>query len=162
MLQTEKVDFIDRLDIEGSVLDALTELPKFIRRNTRMAAKIEGMLPFGMTLNYLKSGVSKIRNPVIARVLRELDYMEKWGTGYRRIIPDCDDGGYPHPEWRKRMKNRGFSQADLAGELGVSRARVTQVMNVLKLLKVRLDDLRTLGDPMVGKRITERMLRKTC
>ncbi len=105
----EKVDFIDRLDIEGTVLDALTEVPKFIRRNTSMAAKIEGMqrrniteypvialrealtnavahtdyslrgmqimvaifsdrleiqnpgmLPFGMTLDDLKSGVSKI------------------------------------------------------------------------------------------------------
>ncbi|MBN1552346.1 putative DNA binding domain-containing protein [bacterium] len=146
----EKVDFIDRLDIEGTVLDTLTEVPKFIRRNTRMAAKIEGMqrqdipeypvialrealtnavahtdytlrgmqimvaifsdrleiqnpgmLPFGMTLDDLKSGVSKIRNPVIARVLRELDYMEKWGTGYRRIIEDCDAGGYPHPEWQE-------------------------------------------------------------
>jgi ATP-dependent DNA helicase RecG len=147
---TEKVDFIDRLDIEGTVLDALTEVPKFIRRNTRMAAKIEGMqrqdipeypvvslrealtnavahtdytlrgmqimvaifsdrleiqnpgmLPFGMTLDDLKSGVSKIRNPVIARMLRELDYMEKWGTGYKRIIEDCDAGGYPHPEWQE-------------------------------------------------------------
>ncbi len=147
---TEKVDFIDQLDIEETVLEALTDVPKFIRRNTRLAAKIEGMqrqdipeypvialrealtnavahtdytlrgmqimvaifsdrleiqnpgmLPFGMTLDDLKSGVSKIRNPVIARVLRELDYMEKWGTGYKRIIEDCDSGGYPHPEWQE-------------------------------------------------------------
>ena len=103
-----KRDSIDRLDIEGTVLDALIEVHKFIRRNTRMGAKIEsmqrqdipeypvvalrealtiavahtdntlrgmqimlailsdwleiqnpGMLPFGMTLDDLKSGVSK-------------------------------------------------------------------------------------------------------
>jgi ATP-dependent DNA helicase RecG len=67
----------------------------------RLEIQNPGMLPFGMTLDDMKSGVSKIRNPVIARVLRELDYMEKWGTGYKRIIEDCDDGGYPHPEWQE-------------------------------------------------------------
>ena len=40
---TDKVNFLDRLDIERSVLDALEEAPKFIRRNTRLAAKIETM-----------------------------------------------------------------------------------------------------------------------
>lgn len=38
---TEKVDFIDRLDIEGGILAAVEEVPKFIRRNTRMAAEIK-------------------------------------------------------------------------------------------------------------------------
>lgn len=145
---TEKVDFLDRLDIEGTVLQALEEVPKFIRRNTRMAARIEGMrredipeyprvalrealvnaiahtdyslrgiqimiavfsnrleiqnpgtLPLGLTIDDLKNGVSRIRNPVIARVLRELNLMEKWGTGYKRICNDCDNGGYKYPEW---------------------------------------------------------------
>ncbi len=27
--------------------------------------------------------------------------MEKWGTGYRRIIEDCDNGGYPYPGWQE-------------------------------------------------------------
>lgn len=38
---TEKVEFIDRLDIEGGLLTAIEEVPKFIRRNTRMAAEIK-------------------------------------------------------------------------------------------------------------------------
>lgn len=38
---TEKVDFIDRLDIDGGLLTAIDEVPKFIRRNTRMAAEIK-------------------------------------------------------------------------------------------------------------------------
>ncbi len=144
----DKVEFLDRLDLEGSVLEALDEVPRFIRRNTRLAARIEGMrrqdlpeyprvalrealvnavahtdyslrgmhtqvaiysdrmeiqnpgmLPFGMTLDNSKAGVSRIRNPVVARVLRELELMEEWGSGYRRITEDCDRGGYPHPEW---------------------------------------------------------------
>ena len=143
-----KSEFLDRLDLEGSVLDALEETPRFIRRNARLAARIEGMvredvpeyprialrealvnavahtdytlrgmqimvaifadrleiqnpgmLAFGMTLEDLRAGVSRIRNPVIARVLRELNLMEKWGSGYRRIAQDCEAGGYPFPEW---------------------------------------------------------------
>lgn len=146
----ERVDFLDRLDIEGTVLDALEETPKFIRRNTRLAAKIvtmrrqdipeypeialrevlvnavahadysltgmrirvaiyanrlevenPGMLPFGMTLDDLKAGVSRIRNRVIVRVLRELSLVEEWGTGYRRVTQACEEGGYPPPTWRE-------------------------------------------------------------
>jgi len=36
-----------------------------------MEVQNPGMLPFGMTMENLKAGVSKIRNRVIARVLRE-------------------------------------------------------------------------------------------
>lgn len=39
----ERVGFLDRLDIEGTVLEALEETPQFIRRNTRLAAKIMTM-----------------------------------------------------------------------------------------------------------------------
>jgi ATP-dependent DNA helicase RecG len=146
----ERVDFLDRLDIEGTVLDALEEAPKFIRRNTRWAARIvtmrrqdipeyseialrevlvnavahadysltgmrirvaiyanrlevenPGMLPFGMTLEDLKAGVSRIRNRVIVRVLRELGLVEEWGTGYRRVTQACEKGGYPPPTWQE-------------------------------------------------------------
>jgi ATP-dependent DNA helicase RecG len=146
-----KAEFLDRLRIAGTVLEALDEAPKFIRRNTRLAASIQsmrrrdipeypevslrevlvnavahadysltgmrirvaifadrmeiespGMLPFGMTLDDLKAGVSRTRNRVIARVLRELGLLEEWGSGYRRIVEDCRTGGYPPPEWEER------------------------------------------------------------
>jgi ATP-dependent DNA helicase RecG len=147
---TDKVDFLDRLTLDGTILEALDDVVKFIRRNTRLAARITtmrrqdvpeypevalrevlvnavahadysltgmrirvaiyadrmeienpGMLPFGMTLDDLKAGVSRIRNRVIARVLRELGLLEEWGTGYRRVIEDCRAGGYPAPEWQE-------------------------------------------------------------
>ncbi len=60
-----------------------------------------GMLPFGMTLDDLKAGVSRIRNRVIVRVLRELGLVEEWGTGYRRVTHACEEGGYPPPTWRE-------------------------------------------------------------
>lgn len=144
----DKVDFIDQYDVEGSVLDAMEEVPNFIKRNTRLAAKIEGaqrenipeyspialrevltnalahadysingmnprvaiysdrleiespgMLPFGYTLEDFIAGISHVRNKVIARVFRELQLMEEWGTGYKRVVNACQKGGYAIPDW---------------------------------------------------------------
>jgi len=145
---TDKVGFIDLYDCEGTIVEAMNDVPNFIRRNTRLAAKIDqiqrqdipeyaliairevltnalvhadysikgmnpriaifsdrleienpGMLPFGYTLEEFTAGVSHIRNKVIARVFRELNLMEEWGTGYRRIIEACQSGGYQTPSW---------------------------------------------------------------
>ena len=51
------------------------------------------------------------------------------------------------------------SRADLARELGVSRARVTQVLNLLNLPKPVLDAIASLGDPLPSQLVTEHMLR---
>lgn len=37
----EKVEFIDQYDVEGSILEAVIDVPKFIRRNTRLASVIK-------------------------------------------------------------------------------------------------------------------------
>ncbi|HIJ80900.1 MAG TPA: DeoR family transcriptional regulator [Desulfuromonadales bacterium] len=144
----DKTEFLDSLDMEGTVLDAVAEVPRFIRRNTRTAARIEGMyrreipeypevavrealvnaiahaayfqsgmrimvavyddrleiqnpgpLPFGLTIAEMKAGVSKIRNRMIARIMRMLNMMEEWGSGYQRINDACHSGGYSEPEW---------------------------------------------------------------
>ncbi|MBI4702296.1 MAG: hypothetical protein HY744_14315 [Deltaproteobacteria bacterium] len=65
----------------------------------RIEIQNPGQLPFGMTVNDIKAGVSHIRNRVIVRVLRDLGHMESWGTGYKRMREDCESGGYPLPEW---------------------------------------------------------------
>jgi predicted HTH transcriptional regulator len=43
-------------------------------------------------------GVSKIRNHVIARVFRELDLIEQWGSGVRRMFREAEALGLPQPE----------------------------------------------------------------
>lgn len=40
---TDKVNFLDRVDVEGGVFQALREVPKFVRRNSRLAAQIESI-----------------------------------------------------------------------------------------------------------------------
>src|SRR3989344_4925815 len=131
----DKTHILDRTEIEGTILDAVNEVPVFIRRNTRLAAEIKeiqrrdipeypplavrealinalahadyslvgshiqiaiysnrleiqnpGMFPFGFTIEDLKAGVSRVRNRVITRGFHELQWMEEWGSGYKRIL----------------------------------------------------------------------------
>ncbi|MDN3507003.1 MAG: ATP-binding protein [Simkaniaceae bacterium] len=144
----DKTEILDHQEIDGSILDAVMEIPKFISRNTRLGAKIQkirrkdipeypevaireilinalahadysisgsaiqvaifddrleiqnpGMLPFGFTMEDLKSGVSRVRNRVIAKVFHELKLMEEWGSGYKRVIQACQNEGYLEPNW---------------------------------------------------------------
>ena len=67
----------------------------------RLEIQSPGMFPFGMTMEDFKSGVSRIRNRVICRVLHETGMMEQWGSGYQRIVNSCREGGYPEPEWQE-------------------------------------------------------------
>jgi DNA invertase Pin-like site-specific DNA recombinase len=62
----------------------------------------------------------------------------------------------------KRMIDNGQvkNQSELARKLGISRARVTQILNLLKLDKNIIDQLEQIGDPMDKKIISERELRK--
>jgi len=51
------------------------------------------------------------------------------------------------------------SQADLSRKVGVSRARVTQILNLLKLPEKIIDKLSALGDPLTKPTVTERIMR---
>lgn len=147
---TTKAEFLDQLDPEGSIPDALAEAERFVRRNTRLAARIEslhrqnvpeyssvilrevlanaiahadyslrgmsvrtavyadrlevenpGGWPIGFSEEDFKAGISRVRNPVIARTLHELDIIEGWGSGYLRIREETVMSGYPLPSWRE-------------------------------------------------------------
>ena len=51
------------------------------------------------------------------------------------------------------------NQSGLARKLGISRARVTQILRLLKLDSLIIQELEKLGDPLKLRIITERMLR---
>jgi len=63
----------------------------------------------------------------------------------------------------KKMIDLGEArnQAELTRIKGISRARVTQILNLLKLDKKIIDNLEQIGDPMDRKVISEKKLRKT-
>ncbi len=64
----------------------------------RIEVENPGILLPGLTIEDMMQGVSRIRNPVIARVFRELDIIEQWGSGIRRILEQAKAENLPAPE----------------------------------------------------------------
>ena len=63
-------------------------------------------------------------------------------------------------EWQRRLVNGECSSlADLSCKLRVSRARVTQLLRLLRLTAEVLNDLVAIGDPLASPIVTERKLR---
>ena len=67
----------------------------------RMEVENPGLLPFGLTLEDLPLGVSKLRNRVLGRVFHELRLVEQWGSGVQRMISACREQGLPAPVWEE-------------------------------------------------------------
>ena len=64
----------------------------------RIEVESMGILLPGLTIEDMKQGASRIRNPVIARVFKELHLIEQWGTGVRRIFAEAQELGLPEPK----------------------------------------------------------------
>ncbi len=63
----------------------------------RMEVENPGLLPFGLTIEEIKGGVSKLRNRVIGRVFHELGLVEQWGSGIQRMTAACEQAGLSAP-----------------------------------------------------------------
>lgn len=63
----------------------------------RVEIENPGILPFGLTIDDIKRGVSKLRNKVIGRVFHKLKLIEHWGSGIKRIMTSCKDAGFDEP-----------------------------------------------------------------
>lgn len=63
----------------------------------RLEVETPGLLPFGLTVEDLRHGVSKLRNRVIGRVFHELGLIEQWGSGIQRMTAACRDAGLAPP-----------------------------------------------------------------
>lgn len=63
----------------------------------RMEIENPGLLPFGLTIDDIQHGVSKLRNRVIGRVFQELRLIEQWGSGVQRMTAACREHGLDPP-----------------------------------------------------------------
>lgn len=61
-----------------------------------------GGFPNTLTAEALTEGRSEIRNRVVARVFKELGYIEQWGSGIQRIKKTCTDLGLAEPRIREK------------------------------------------------------------
>ena len=64
-------------------------------------------------------------------------------------------GEYKHIIDNGQVKN----QSNFARKLGISRVRIHQILNLLKLDSLIIQELEKFGDPLKSRIITERMLR---
>jgi predicted HTH transcriptional regulator len=63
----------------------------------RVEIENPGLLPFGLTIEDLPRGISKLRNRVIGRVFHALGLVEQWGSGIQRMTTACREAGLAPP-----------------------------------------------------------------
>ena len=63
----------------------------------RLELENPGLLPFGLTVDDLERGISKLRNRVIGRTFHSLGLVEQWGSGIQRMRAACQDAGLAPP-----------------------------------------------------------------
>jgi ATP-dependent DNA helicase RecG len=63
----------------------------------RLEVEDPGLLPFGLTVDDLHRGISKLRNRVIGRVFHALGLIEQWGSGIQRMTAACRAAGLAPP-----------------------------------------------------------------
>jgi predicted HTH transcriptional regulator len=67
----------------------------------RLEVENPGLLPFGLTVDDLHYGISKLRNRVVGRVFHELGLIEQWGSGIQRMIAACREAGLAGPTFEE-------------------------------------------------------------
>ena len=67
----------------------------------RLEVENPGLLPFGLTIEDIQKGISKLRNRVIGRVFQELGLIEHWGSGIQRMTAACRDRGLDAPQFEE-------------------------------------------------------------
>lgn len=67
----------------------------------RLEIENPGLLPFGLTVEDLEHGISKLRNRVIGRVFHALGLIEQWGSGIQRMTAACRDTGLADPRFEE-------------------------------------------------------------
>lgn len=63
----------------------------------RLEIENPGLLPFGLTVEDVQRGISKLRNRVVGRVFHALGLIEQWGSGIQRMTAACREAGLPGP-----------------------------------------------------------------
>src|SRR5712691_10183578 len=67
----------------------------------RLEVENPGLLPFGLTIEDIQKGISKLRNRVIGRVFQKLGLIEHWGSGIQRMTAACHERGLDAPRFEE-------------------------------------------------------------
>ena len=69
----------------------------------RLEVTTPGALDKSITIEQMKTGISKVRNRGIAEIFAYLNLIEAWGSGIPKILSEAKEYGLPEPE----LLNRG-------------------------------------------------------
>ena len=133
-----------------------------------------GGLPSTLTIEQIYSGRSEIRNRVLARIFKELNFIEKWGSGINRMINLCKEVNLKVPEIKEtgdsivltfyRTENSAGLVPDSAGLVPDSAGLVPDKNNLsdteLKVFEI-IEDRTTRKYIQDKLSFSERMIRKT-
>lgn len=113
-----------------------------------------GGLPHHITIEDVFNGRSEARNRVVARVFKELNLIEQWGSGVNRIISNCIDQGLKRPVIqekndffdveiiRSQVEPQSFKPSDTVGKPSGNRRIISvdtdQELAVVNFLKKNL------------------------
>ncbi|QAY59793.1 AAA family ATPase [Microbacterium protaetiae] len=65
--------------------------------DSRIVIESPGGLVSGMTVGMMR-GVSRLRNPSLARIFRDAGLIEQWGSGLNRVYDEIAAAGLPEPD----------------------------------------------------------------
>ena len=97
----------------------------------RIEVENPGVLLPGLTMEDLMQGVSKIRNRVMARIFRELNLIEQWGSGIRRIFNEAEKLKLPEPKIEEIGMRLRFT-VYLGGKSGVESEMAIRILALLE------------------------------
>jgi len=130
----EEVWEIPKIALREAIVNAIVHTDYSLRgAPTRIAIfsdRIEiensALLLGGLSIDDIKSGVSKLRNPVLGRVFFELGIIEQWGSGVTRMTQACKEAGLGEPVfeeigarirvtfYKKKVQDRRIDDVDSA------------------------------------------------
>ncbi|PIQ82012.1 MAG: transcriptional regulator [Candidatus Omnitrophica bacterium CG11_big_fil_rev_8_21_14_0_20_64_10] len=67
----------------------------------RLEVDNPGLLPFGLAIEEIQKGISRLRNRVMGRVFHALGLIEQWGSGIQRILAACQEAGLKDPQFEE-------------------------------------------------------------
>jgi ATP-dependent DNA helicase RecG len=74
---------------------------KFAIFDNRIEVTSPGALPRSLEIEDIIAGRSEIRNKVIARFFKEIEFIEQWGNGIRKMLRLLKQDGLPDPQFRE-------------------------------------------------------------
>ena len=157
---------IQRKDIWDYPLEAIREavINSLIHKDYLSTAEIQikiydekvwiwnpGKLPSELKVDDLKKEHSSYpRNPLIANVFYLSGYIERWGSGTKRIVDLCKEQGLPEPEYKEEQG--GFSvrffkdiyTEEILQKMGLNERQIKAVLYVKKKGKITNKEYRTM------------------